>query len=93
MGREGVARGSVGNGREKLPTQWRCFISRNQVFFVFRLSGVGNKWKDIYKVVDDMMKWCTNYGWCFVLLGGVHPLDSGGKGAPRVRSAEPRVVT
>ena len=48
---------------ETPPTGWMPLMSLTQVFFVFRSQKANNIWKDINKLVDEMVKKYTKYGW------------------------------
>ena len=45
-------------------------MSLTRVFFVFRSQKANNIWKDINKLVDEMVKKYTKYGWVFLFRAG-----------------------
>ena len=55
---------------ETAPTGWMLLMSLTQVFFVFRSQKANNIWKDINKLVDEMVKKYTKYGWVFLFWAG-----------------------
>ena len=66
-------------------------MSLTQVFFVFRSQKANNIWKDINKLVDEMVKKYTKYGWGFPLPGWAHSsLDLVVIEVSMIRSTEPR---
>ena len=75
---------------ETPPTVWMPLMPLTQVFFVFRSQKANNIWKDINKLVDEIVKKYTKYGWYFPLLGWVHSsLDLVVIEVPLVRGTEP----